>query len=67
MKKRIKMSIGGIILSMLVGVHVSGQVNRAVTGVVRDASNAPLAGVTVSVKGGKAARQTDAAGTFSID
>ena len=38
-----------------------------VTGVVRDAAGAPLAGVTVSVKGSRIAVQTDAEGKFSID
>ena len=38
-----------------------------VTGVVNDAAGAPLAGVTVSVKGSRISVQTDAEGKFSID
>ncbi len=38
-----------------------------INGVVHDASGNPLAGVTVSIKGSRAAVQTDADGKFSID
>ncbi len=38
-----------------------------VTGVVRDSSGAPLANVTVSIKGSRKAVQTDDNGNFSID
>ena len=38
-----------------------------ITGVVRDAGGTPLPGVTVSVKGSRAAVQTDSQGKFSIE
>lgn len=40
---------------------------RIITGVVLDATGAPLLGVTVSVKGSRTAVQTDNEGKFSID
>ncbi len=39
---------------------------KTVTGKVTDANNAPVAGATVSVKGGNTATQTNATGDFSI-
>ena len=46
---------------------VTGDANIHVTGVVHDSSGAPLANVTVSIKGSRKAVQTDDKGNFSID
>ena len=56
-----------IVSSLLLGLSVSAQVKKAVTGVVKDPSGNPIPGVTIKVKGVKTGGViTDDAGNFSI-
>lgn len=54
------------LLFSAIGFHAVAQDKRTVTGTVLDSTNKPLAGVTVSVKGGRAIAATNDAGHFSV-
>jgi hypothetical protein len=62
--------VAAVIIAIAAAPHAPAQSTATVTGVVRDAAtNAPLAGVTISVTGGLPApnAQTDATGAYRIE
>src|SRR5579863_7400451 len=64
MKKRLR-HMALVAITLIVGLGVRAQ-EKTVEGKVNDASNRPLAGVTVTVKGKTVATTTDENGAFSI-
>jgi len=66
-KPKLALAMLAFVASLLLGLAVSAQVKKPVTGVVKDPSGTPISGATVRVKGAKAGGViTDDAGYFSI-
>src|SRR5215204_6464173 len=55
-----------VMLCMLLWLATAFAQNKQVTGKVTDANGAPVAGISVKVKGARGGASTDASGNFSL-